>query len=131
MIYYTKYFIINLTFFGHYSWLPELKGNFKMGCMIFEVEECDSDLILYTYHWLFFDRYIKKRLTKVFLSNSLNYFNNHLSRNNNKFTSTFPGKLTKVEILEKTLSYYKDSFGKDVIGYLVNSMLQEYYSDES
>lgn len=128
MINYTKYFIINFTFFGHYSWLPELEGNFKIGCIVLEVEEENE---FYTYHWLFFEYYIKKRLTKVFLSKLSNYFDNHRNALYNKFTSTSPGKLTKVEIFEKTLSHYNKDFGKDVIGYLVNSMLREYYSDES
>ena len=124
----SKCFIINFTFFGYYSWLPEVKRKFKIGCMVLEEkEESEDDLTLYTYHWLFFDKSIKKILTKVFLSKLPNYFKNRHLICNNEFTDTFLEKLTNVEIIEETLSHYKDDFGKYVVGGLVNSAIREYY----
>ena len=114
---YTKYFVVNLTFFGCYSWLPERYNLWKLCCIISETKEamfegCDD--YVYVYNYIFFDRRnIKKTLTKSSLLTIFNNWSHFFDRD----SETYSRSLTKAEIIEIIKEWYssKGSFMGDLI----------------
>ena len=115
---YTKYFVVNLTFLGCYSWLPEEYKLWKLCCIISETKDamfegCD-DYVVYVYNCIFFHRRnIKKTLTKSSLLTMFDNWSHFLD----KYSETYSRSLTKAEIIEVIKKWYssKGSFMGDLI----------------